>query len=78
MRAHKRESERSRVDISPRSLTIIEDLIERGFFESPRELIEAALPLLQVALVNETQHFAEQYEDAESVMEMSDLQLAER
>lgn len=75
MKASKREDARQRIDISLNSMAIIEDMIERGYFENPRQLIEAALPLLQIKLVNETQHVAEQDGYEEAIREMTDLQL---
>ncbi|RYZ90729.1 MAG: hypothetical protein EOP04_02965 [Proteobacteria bacterium] len=75
MKAQKRETERPRIDVSPNAIGIIDDLIERGHFESVRAIIDAALPLLQLKLVNDTQGFADLYEDVEAMNEMTMLQL---
>ena len=78
MKAHKRETERPRIDVSIKARGIIDDLMERGHFESVRAIIDVALPLLQLKLVNETQGFAELYEDEASMKEMTELQLKEQ
>ncbi|MBC7659193.1 MAG: hypothetical protein H7249_05740 [Chitinophagaceae bacterium] len=78
MKAQKRETERPRIDVSLNAIGIIDDLMERGLFESVRAIIDAALPLLQLKLVNETQGYADLYEDDESMREMTELQLKDR
>ena len=77
MAAKKSALERPRIDVSARAAVIIDDLLERGQFDSVREIIDAALPLLQIKLVNDSQLFADQYEDADSMKEMTELQLKE-
>ncbi len=71
------ERERNRIDISQEASEIIYDLIDRGHFAGTRELIDEALSLLQLKLVNDSQSLAEIYEDKEGLSELADLQLGD-
>ena len=64
---------RYRVDLDSRSKLVIEDLLERGLFNDPQEILAAAIAALQLKLAAESA--ASEYDDDEAQEAMDRLQL---